>query len=158
MTTHPVTLAVRQLREGGVKFSPLLYRYRGARAEVHAAELGIDPMRLGKTIILRDADDQALVVVMCSPWEIATKALARHIGSKRVEPVAPARAESLSGYRIGGISPFGQRTPLATYAQLELFGFETIFVNGGQRGFLVELAPDALARLLAAELIDCATR
>ena len=155
---HPTTLAVRFLREREIAFVPHLYRYAGGGAAGSAAALGVEPLRVAKTLILEDETGQPRVVVMNGPYEVGVKQLARHLSCKRVAPCAPARAESLTGYRVGGISPFGQRVRSPTYLQLDLFEHPTIFVNGGQRGFLIELAPAEIERSLEAELVDVAVR
>ncbi|WP_428267224.1 YbaK/EbsC family protein [Haliangium sp.] len=151
-------MGVRFLREHEVDVVAHLYEYEGGGAKASAAALGIEPLRVAKTLLFEDERGEALVVVMNGPYEVAVKVLARTIGCKRVVPCAPARAEVLTGYKVGGISPFGMRTALPTYLQLDLFEFETVLVNGGKRGFLVEVAPDIIERLLGAELVDVAAR
>ncbi|MDF1565898.1 MAG: YbaK/EbsC family protein [Deltaproteobacteria bacterium] len=155
---HPITLGVRFLREHEIDFVPHLYRYQGGGTRGSAEALGVDHLRVAKTLLFEDETGAPLVVVMNGPFEVGTKQLARHLGRKRIEPCAIPRAESLTGYKVGGISPFGQRTPSPTYLQIDLFEHETILVNGGQRGFLVEVAPEALEAVLQAEIVDVAVR
>jgi Cys-tRNA(Pro) deacylase len=88
--------------------------------------------------------------------EVSTKTLARLIGTKTVSPVDEKRAEQLTGYQVGGISPFGTRTAMPVYLGEHLLERATIFVNGGKRGFLVELSPQDLQRLLSATAVDMA--
>lgn len=155
---HPVTLAVRFLRERGVAFVPHLYRYEGGGARASAAALGVDPLRVAKTLVLEDEETAPMCVVMNGPYDVSLKELARQLGRKRIDACATARAEKLTGYRVGGISPFGQRTAVPVHIQVDLFAFERILVNGGKRGFLVELAPADLERGLDAEIIDAAVK
>lgn len=151
-------MAVRFLRERGVAIVPHLYDYEGGGARASAVALGVDPLRVAKTLLFQDQDAAPLVVIMNGRYEVAVKVLARELGARRIDPCAPERAEALTGYRVGGISPFGMRTAMPMYLQIDLFGFETIFVNGGKRGFLVEVAPQTIERELGAGLVDAATR
>lgn len=155
---YPTTLGVRFMREHGVDFVPHVYRYQGGGAQASAAILGLDPLRVAKTIILEDDTGAPVCVVMNGPYEVATGVLARELGRKRIDPCTEQRAEALTGYRVGGISPFGQRTEIPLYVQLDLFEHERIVVNGGQRGFLVEIDPRELERTRGAELVDVAVR
>lgn len=152
----PSSPAIRFLREHSIPFTPHLYRYQGGGAAASAAALGVEPLRVAKTLIMETSAFEPLVVVMNGPYETSLKALARDLGTKSVTPCAVARAEALTGYRVGGISPFGQRTAMPVYMQVDLFEHDTILVNGGQRGFLVELAPAAVEAALHADLVDVA--
>jgi Cys-tRNA(Pro) deacylase len=155
---YPVTMGVRFLRERGIEIVPHLYEWEGGGAKASAEALGVDPLRVAKTLIFENDRAEPLVVIMNGPYEVAVKVLARELGARRIEPCAPERAETLTGYRVGGISPFGMRTGMPMYMQIDLFEFETIFVNGGKRGFLVEVPPQVIERELGAGLVDAAAR
>ena len=62
----------------------------------------------------------------------------------------PAEAERLTGYHVGGISPFGQRKRVRVFVEAGALAHATVFVNGGRRGLQIEIAPADLVRLLAA--------
>lgn len=155
--THPITMGVRFLREHGIEVVPHVYEYQGGGARASAEALGVEPLRVAKTLVFENERAEPLVVVMNGPYEVAVKVLAREIGARQVTPCNPARAEALTGYRVGGISPFGSRTAMPVYIQIDLFQFGTILVNGGKRGFLVEVAPALIERLLGAGIVDAAT-
>jgi Cys-tRNA(Pro) deacylase len=155
---YPITMGVRFLRERGIEIVPHLYEYEGGGAKASAAVLGVDPLRVAKTLVFEDERAEPLVVIMNGPYEVAVKVLARELGARRIGPCAPERAEALTGYRVGGISPFGMRTAMRFYLQIDLLEFETILVNGGKRGFLVEVPPQTIERELGAGLIDAAAR
>ena len=72
------------------------------------------------------------------------KTLAAAIGGKSARMMPPADAERLTGYRVGGISPFGPRKPSPTIVEISALSQDRVFVNGGQRGLQIELAPDDL--------------
>ena len=104
------------------------------------------------------ADDKAapLIVLMHGDRKVSTKALARIIGVKSVEPCTPDTAQRHSGYRVGGTSPFGTRKNMPVYVERSILDMPAIFINGGSRGFLVKIAPGVLTELLAAKPVDVA--
>ena len=149
----PVTQAVRFLREKKVEFVPHLYDYvekGGARES--ARQLGIDVHSVIKTLVFESNERKPLVVLMHGDREVSTKSLARQLGVKAIEPVTPERATKLTGYLVGGTSPFGMKTTMPVYAERTIFGLDRIWINGGKRGFLVEIEPEALRFLEASEI------
>ena len=82
--------------------------------------------------------------------------LARGLGTKTVAPCAPEVADRHSGYQVGGTSPFGLRRAMPIYLERTILALPRIYINGGARGFLVELDPAELARVLAPVLVDVA--
>jgi Cys-tRNA(Pro) deacylase len=98
-----------------------------------------------------------LIVLMHGDRNVSTKSLARAIGVKRVQPCAPAVAERHTGYQVGGTSPFGTRKRLPVYVEASILELPTILINGGRRGFLVEIAPGVLTAKLGARPVACAT-
>ena len=154
---HPVTPAVRMLREHGVVFThhPYTYEERGG-TEVSARELGVDEHAVVKTLIMEDEAKRPLVVLMHGDRAVSTKALARHLGVKTIAPCAPAVADRHSGYQVGGTSPFGVRRAMPVYVERTILDLPTIYINGGRRGYLVGMKPAELVRLLAPEPVDVA--
>ncbi len=144
----PVTPAIRALRAADAEFDMHLYRYveRGGTAASSEA-LGVDERQVIKTLVLEDQDGAPLVMLMHGDREVATGLLARQIGAKKVTPCDPATAEKHSGYQVGGTSPFGLRNPLPIYAEATIRDLETIWINGGKRGFLVSMSPEELSRI-----------
>lgn len=154
---HPITLAVRALRAASVPFSPHLYAWEphGGTA-ASAAALGVDEHAVIKTLIFEDADRRPLCILQHGDREVSAKNLARALAVKSVAPCAPATADRHSGYQIGGTSPFGLRTPMPIYCERTILDLAIIYINGGQRGFLVSLSPTDLARVLHPTLVDVA--
>ena len=153
----PVTQAVRALRGAGVAFAGHSYAYeeRGG-TRVSARELGVDEHRVIKTIVLVADGTMPVIALMHGDLEVSTKALARLLGAKTVEPAAPALAERLTGYQVGGTSPFGTRTTIAVVAHSTIRALESLYINGGKRGFLVQIHPDMLDQLLKPEWAEIA--
>jgi Cys-tRNA(Pro)/Cys-tRNA(Cys) deacylase len=68
--------------------------------------------------------------------------------------LAPAEAERVSGYHVGGISPFGQKKRGRVIVDRSALGHDTVLLNGGRRGLQIEIAPPDLVRLLDAVIVD----
>jgi Cys-tRNA(Pro) deacylase len=154
---HPVTLAIRALRAGGVAFEPRLYAWEahgGTRASADA--LGVDEHAVVKTLIFEDERKAPLCVLMHGDREVSSKQLARIIGAKTVGPCAPDVADRHSGYQVGGTSPFGLRRAMPIYMQRSILELPRIYINGGARGFLGAIAPRDAERLLAPTLVEVA--
>jgi Cys-tRNA(Pro) deacylase len=145
----PMTPAVRELKRLGVPFTehPYAYVEHGGTA-TFAREFGIDEHAVVKTLVMEDDAKRPLVVLMHGDREVSTKELARVLGAKTIQPCAPQTAERHSGYMVGGTSPFGLRKPVPVYVEETILRLPKIYINGGKRGFLVELDPKDLMRIL----------
>lgn len=145
----PVTPAVRLLRQQRINFVPHLYAYeeRGGTA-VSARELGVNEHRVIKTLIMEDETGSPLIVLMHGDRQVSAKELARTLGVKSVSPCAPQVADRHSGYQVGGTSPFATRRVMPIYMEETIGELQSLFINGGKRGFLVEISPADLQRVL----------
>ena len=150
----PVTSAIRILREHQVEFTPHLYKYedRGGTAVI-ARELGVDEHITIKTLIMEDESRQPLIVLMHGDREVSTKELARFIGVKTITPCKPEIANRHSGYLVGGTSPFGTHKSMPVYMEETILELPRILINGGRRGFLVEMKTEDLARVLKPTMV-----
>ena len=157
MPKQPVTMAIRALRAAGGAFVPHLYPYEprgGTRASSEA--LGVPEHSVVKTLIFETERRDPLCILMHGDREVSVKQMARVIGTKTVAPCAPEVADRHSGYQVGGTSPFGLRRPMPIYMQSTILALPRIYINGGARGFLVELDPRDVQRVLAPTLVDVA--
>jgi Cys-tRNA(Pro) deacylase len=152
-----VTAAVRVLRAAGVPFThhPYDYEEKGGTA-VSARELGVDEHCVVKTLVMEDDRKRPLIVLMHGDRQVSTKALARLLGVKSVSPCSPGTANRHSGYLVGGTSPFGTRHPMPVYIEASILELPKIYLNGGQRGYLVGIDPRDAARILGAVPVSAA--
>lgn len=149
--TTPATLA---LRKAGVAFTLHTYDYdpEAGRVGLQAAEsLGADPARVLKTLMAQ-VDGRPVCAVLASDQEVAMKKLAAAFGGKAAAMMKPADAERITGYRVGGVSPFGQKRPAPTVVDEAALAHAQVFVNGGQRGLQAQLAPADLVAALGAKV------
>lgn len=146
---YPVTQGIRFLREAKVSYTEHLYEYEEkGGTSVAARELGIDEHAAIKTLIMEDENKSPLIILMHGDLEVSTKELARIIGVKSIKPCEPAVANKHSGYLVGGTSPFGTRRKMPVYMEDTILDLQKVYINGGKRGFLVEMDPHDLIKLL----------
>ena len=153
------TPATKALQKLGVKFALHTYVYDSGAESIglQAAEaLGVEPFRMLKTL-MAEVDGKPVCVVVPSDGEVSMKKLAAAFGGKTAKMMRPQDAERLTGYHVGGISPFGQKKRVPVAIEEAALGQASVFLNGGQRGLQIELDPNdavkaagAIARPLVA--------
>lgn len=149
-----VTRATQMLSKAGVAFSVHSYDYDPTADSIglQAAEaLGEPPARVLKTLMAL-VDGKPACVILPSDREVAMKKLAAALGGKAAQMMKPADAERISGYKVGGISPFGQMRRLPVAIEETAMAQEQVYINGGQRGLQVRLSPADAAAVLKAKV------
>ncbi|ADB49630.1 Cys-tRNA(Pro) deacylase [Conexibacter woesei] len=143
------TPATRAARKAGVDFRLHEYTHDpGADSyALEAAEvLGLDPQRVFKTLVV-DRDGMLAVCIVPAADTLDLRSL-----GKRAAMAPMDRAERVTGYVAGGISPLGQRRALPTLVDDSAIEQPTVFVSAGRRGLEIELAPADLVALTRAEV------
>ncbi len=152
---YPVTAAMRLLRAKKVEFEPHVFEYVEKGGTKHsAAVLGVDEHAVIKTLIFETNDKKPLIVLMHGDFQVSTKELARYLKAKSVAPAAPEKASKLTGYLVGGTSPFGTKTKMPVYVERTIFALKQIYINGGKRGFLIAIKPRVLREVLEMEAVE----
>jgi Cys-tRNA(Pro)/Cys-tRNA(Cys) deacylase len=143
------TPATRAAKAAGITYilheydhDPRAASYAGEAAEV----LGLDPRRVFKTLVVSVGDDLAVAIVPAAD-QLDLKAV-----GKRAAMADMARAEKVTGYVAGGISPLGQRKRLPTFLDESATAHDTVFVSAGRRGLEIELSPTDLVALTGADV------
>lgn len=145
---YPITAAIRFLRNHNIDFQPYLYDYVEHGGTAHSAEcLGVDEHSVIKTIVLQNDKKQGLIVLMHGDKHISTRNLARQLNMKHIDPADPNQATRWTGFLVGGTSPFGTKTALPIFVERSVWDLPVIYINGGKRGFLVAVSPNALNSL-----------
>jgi Cys-tRNA(Pro) deacylase len=156
---YPVTPAIRVLRENKISFTPHVFEYLEKGGTRHSSEvLGVDEHAVIKTLVFETDGKKPLIVLMHGDAQVSTKNLARFLGVKTIAPAAPEKATKLTGYLVGGTSPFGTRTKMPVYAESTIFDLPRIYINGGKRGFLVEIEPQELETGLEIKRVEAAVK
>lgn len=146
------TRATQMLTKAGVAFTVHAYDYDpdADRIGIQAAEaLGEEPARVLKTL-MAEVDGRPVCVVVPSDREVSMKKLAGAFKGKSANMMKPADAERLTGYHVGGISPFGQKKAVPTAIEAAALAHDLVYLNGGQRGLQVRLSPRDAAAVLKA--------
>ncbi len=152
------TPATESLARHHVAYTEHHYEYveHGGTA-VSSSALGVPEHEVVKTLVMETDRGDPLIVLMHGDRKVATKALARVVGAKRVFPCRPEVAQRHSGYLVGGTSPFGTRRKMPVYLERSVLSLARIYINGGRRGYLLGMEPAELVRVLSPVLVDVAT-
>lgn len=151
--TTPATLA---LSKANIAFTLAQYDYdpTAERVGLQAAlSMGVSPDQVFKTL-MAELDGKPICAIVPSNEEVNMKKLAAALGGKSAHMMKPADAERLTGYKVGGISPLGQRKPVPTALDELASLHDEIFINGGQRGLQIRIRPDDLVTALGCTLAD----
>lgn len=146
------TRATKALEQAGVAFTVHTYDYdpNADSIGLQAAEaLGETPDRVLKTLMTL-VDGKPVCAMLPSDHELSMKKLAAITGGKHAQMMKPADAERVSGYKVGGVSPFGQARKVPAVIEAQALAHDYVFLNGGQRGLQVRLDPNDAVRVLAA--------
>jgi Cys-tRNA(Pro) deacylase len=156
LSKYPVTPASKLLDEAGVEYTKHLYDYRESGAVAAARQMGVDEHGVVKTLVMEDDAGNPFIVLMHGEKEVSLKKLARTMGAKNVKTTIVRDAQRLTGYTVGGISPFGTRRQLPVIVQSTILDLPYLYINAGRRGFIVGMKPEALIKLLNPKPVDVA--
>jgi Cys-tRNA(Pro)/Cys-tRNA(Cys) deacylase len=150
------TRATQTLTKLGVAFTLHAYDYDPEADSIGlqaAAALGAEPRRVLKTL-MAEVDGKPVCVIVPSDREVSMKKLASAFGGKAAKMMRPADAERLTGYHVGGISPFGQKKRVPVAIEVSALGEANVFINGGQRGLQIQIDPNDARTALGAIAAD----
>lgn len=151
-----VTPATRALTTAGAAFTVYAYDYDPDAESIGlqaAAALAEDPARVLKTLMAQ-VDGKPICVIVPSDQEVSMKKLAAAVSGKSAQMMKPPEAERVTGYKVGGISPFGQRKPVRTVIEQSALAHDLVYLNGGQRGLQVRMKPTDVRDVLKAIVAD----
>ena len=144
----PVTPATSYLDKLGIVYEKHSYDYQRKGSDVAAEGLGVNLHEVVKTLIMQRDDDEPIIVLQHGDMEVSLKDLARQIGAKGVQPCDVKDAQRHTGYLVGGISPFGTQRQMPIYAEETILQMPKFYINGGQRGFIIEITPVEIQKAL----------
>lgn len=138
--------ALRILKEAGESVKRLEYVFveRGGTKDA-ARQLGLGEHGIVKSLVFDDGQGgHAVMALMHGNERVSLHKLQRLAGVPHLQPSSPDTAERLTGYKPGGICPFGLLSPLPVFAQFSLFDCEMLYINAGARGVIAVIRPTAL--------------
>ncbi len=151
------TRAIKHLQRIGATFEVVTYKHKVKGAEAAARAVGFPLERTIKTLVVHLGDARYALALMPGDKQLSLKLVAAARGVKRAAMADAPAAQRLTGYLVGGISPFGVRKPLPVVMEGSLTEFDQVMINGGQRGVLLKMAPSDIADILDARLSEIAT-
>ena len=152
----PTTQATIFLDKLNADYNKYSYDYKKSGAVEAARQLGVDSDIMIKTLIMEDEVKNPFIILMQGDRRVSLKKMAKSIASKNVSSCHPKDAQRYTGYMVGGISPFGTRRELPVYLERSIMSIPRVFLNGGRRGFLVEMSTDEVVRVLNPRIVDVA--
>jgi Cys-tRNA(Pro)/Cys-tRNA(Cys) deacylase len=149
-----LTRAVHFLKKRGIPFEVAEHEHLDKGAVFASQAIGMPLEQTIKTLVVELAGKGILVVLMPGSKTISFKKLARAEGAKRAGMVAPTTAERLTGYMVGGVSPFGMKQRLRVMMDAELLAFDKVAINGGRRGLMLIMNPMDILKAADADPIE----
>lgn len=132
---------------------PIIEVGRSTATVVEAAEaLGVEPGRIAKTLALRVNGEVVLVVARGDARLDNAKSKAELGGRPRM--LGQEETLALTGHPVGGVCPFGLRTPLTVYCDRSLLDFDEVFPAAGSLTSSVKVGPQRLAELVSSRWVD----
>ena len=148
------TRAITFLNNKGISYSVVEYDHKEKGAHFAAQAIGFPLEQTIKTLVLMTDSKEYLLALMPGNKQLSTKKLSRAVSVKRSEMADNATAERLTGYLVGGISPFGTKQKIPVIMEQHLLAFDTVAINAGRRGMMLLLAPKDIVLALSAQLGD----
>ncbi|MCP4345394.1 MAG: aminoacyl-tRNA deacylase [Desulfobacterales bacterium] len=142
------TRAMKFLRQKRVSFEVTEYDHEQKGAVFASQAVGFPLERTVKTLVLDLGNNKYTMALMPGDKQLDIKRFAKVCSVKRVAMADNAAAERLTGYLVGGISPFGTKQKFPVVMEKSLLEFDKVAINGGQRGVLLIIAPEDIKKTL----------
>jgi len=142
------TRAIKWLRQRRIAFAVVSYAHEIKGAEYAAAATGFPLAQTIKTLVADLGGGNCALALMPGDRQLSLKKMAQVLGVKKAVMAEASQAERLTGYPVGGISPFGLRQRLPAVMEQSLLAHEHVLINGGQRGLLLKLNPGDIVAAL----------
>ena len=144
------TRAIQFLEQKKIPFEVVKYEHEQKGAEFASRASGFPLERMVKTLVVDTGQKQYILVLMPGDKQLSMKRLAKVCQVKRTAMADTHTAERITGYLVGGISPFGTRQKMRVVMEENILRFDKILINAGQRGTMLLVAPDDIRTALAA--------
>jgi Cys-tRNA(Pro)/Cys-tRNA(Cys) deacylase len=144
------TRAIQFLKKKKIPFEIIKYDHEEKGTEFAAGATGFPLAATVKTLVVDLGEKQYALVLMPGDRQLSMKRLAKVCGVKRAAMGDTRTAERITGYLVGGISPFGTRQKLPVVMETDILSFDKILINAGQRGTMLLMAPTDIRTAFAA--------
>ena len=146
------TRAIQILKQKGIPFELIKYDHEEKGAEFAAGATGFPLAATVKTLVVDLGEKKYALVLMPGDRQLSMKHLAKACGVKRAAMADTRTAERLTGYLIGGISPFGTKQKLPVVMEADILTFDKILINAGQKGTMLKMAPADIQKALTVKV------
>ena len=147
------TRGIQFLDKNGIKYNVRRYEH-GAKGALFASKSLGHPLEATiKTLVVELSTGGNIFLLMPGHIEVPLKTLAKQLGVRGIAMADTTDAERITGYRVGGISPFGSRKRLPVYMEKSLLEFDQVAVNAGQRGVILMMSPRDIKKALNASVV-----
>lgn len=150
------TRAIAYLKGKKIPYEVVKYEHEEKGAEFAARATGYPLERTVKTLVVELERKRYCLALLPGHGELDLKKLAALCGAKRAAMVDIKTAERLTGYLVGGISPFGTQQQLQTVMEESIMSHEEVQINAGQRGIMLKMAPADIAAVLECKVLPIA--
>ena len=157
LNTMP-TRAIKFLHQKKISFEVVTYEHGEKGAEFASKATGFPIEKTIKTLVVDFGNKRYAMVLMPGDKQLGLKQLAKACAAKRAAMADTETAERLTGYHVGGISPFGTRQKLPSIMDESLMRFDRVLINGGQRGTMLKMAPGDIVKALGCNVFDVAQK
>lgn len=152
-----MTPAINLLHQQKVPFDLLQYQHDASAssyANEAAEKLDIPPEQVFKTLVVEVDANTFVVALVSSNDKLSMKKLAKACGAKKAKMAEAQQVQNVTGYVLGGVSPFGQKKKLRTIVDASALKHASVYVSGGRRGLEIAISPAQLVSILKAQTID----
>ncbi len=150
------TRAIQFLEQKKIHFDVVKYDHEQKGAAFASSASGFPLAKTIKTLVVDLGEKQYTLVLMPGDRQLSMKRLAKVCQVKRAAMADTRTAERITGYLVGGISPFGTRQKLGVVMEEGILGFDMVLVNAGQRGTMLKIAPEDIRTALACRVAKVA--
>jgi prolyl-tRNA editing enzyme YbaK/EbsC (Cys-tRNA(Pro) deacylase) len=123
-----------------------------ATVALAAEAYGVEPGRIAKTLSLR-VGERVVLIIASGTSRMDNRKLKAHFGGKP-KMLGVDEVADITGHEVGGVCPFGLKTPLPVYCDVSLKVFDEVVPAAGSTHSAVRIAPSRMAELVAAEWVD----
>ena len=148
------TRAIQYLNKKGINYKVVEYEHHEKGAEFAARAIGFPLERTIKTLVIDLDHKKFCFALLPGDKQLALKQLAKACKVKRAAMVDIATAERLTGYLVGGISPFAAKQNLPAVIEESLLRLDIVAINAGQRGIMMIMSPGDIVKALNCDVAD----